>query len=169
MRDRNESGFTVIELMTVALIGAILLGLGGMALKQFSRAKALESAHTTMKTQLRAAQQRSFTEGYPRTYGIRFLKGGSTWNLVRYDAAAATCTVVETHRLPDTVVVSTATDFPDSTAATACRSAAPSSANYEVALFHARGSATAGTVTFQLAGTSKTRSITVNGATGRAS
>jgi prepilin-type N-terminal cleavage/methylation domain-containing protein len=169
MQNRTESGFTLIELMAVTLIGAILLGLGGLALKQFSRAKALESAHTTTRTQLRAVQQRTFTEGYPRAYGIRYLKGGSSWDLVRYDAAAATCTVVEKHRLPDTVVVATSTDFPDSTAATACRSAAPSSTNYEVALFYARGSATPGTVTFQLAGTSKTRSISVNGATGRAS
>lgn len=170
MRENRESGFTIIELMVVAVIGAVLLGLGAVALRQFSRAKALESAHTTTVTQLRAVQQRTFTEGYPRAYGVRYLKNGTRWDVVRFDAAAGTCTVVESHQLTNSVVVAPTTDFPDSTAATACRGAAPgASADFEVALFYARGSATAGTVTFKLNGTSKTRSITVNGSTGRAS
>lgn len=170
MQGTRESGFTILELMVVTLIGAILLGLGGAALRQYARAKALESAHVTTITQLRSAQQRTLTEGYPRAYGIRFLKNGARWDLVRYDAAAGTCAVVESHQLSNSVVVAATTDFPDSAAATTCRSATPSgSSNFEVALFYARGSATPGTVTFQLGGSDKTRSISVNGSTGRVS
>lgn len=169
MRDRSESGFTLIEVMAVAVIGALLLGLSASALREYSRAKALESARTTTVTQLRAAQQRSSTEGYPRAYGIRFLKNGTRWDVVRYDASTGTCSVVESHDLTNTVIVAPITDFPDSTAATACRNATPGSADYEVALFHARGTATAGTVMFKLDGTSKSRSLSVNGATGRVS
>ena len=163
----------MVELMAVTLIGAILLGLGAAALRNYTRSKALQGARDATVTQLRTAQQRSVTEGYPRAYGVRFLKGGTRWDLVRYDAAAGTCAVVESHVLSDGVTVSgsgTVTDFPDSAAATACGGAAPNgSSSFEVALFFARGSATAGQVTFELAGSSTTRTVRVNGATGRAS
>jgi hypothetical protein len=63
-----------------------------------------------------------------------------------------------------------ATDFADSPGATACRAAAPNaSTEYEVALFYARGTASAGQVTFELGGTTKTRVVRVNAATGRVS
>lgn len=170
MFENRENGFTIIELMVVAVIGAVLLGLGGAALRHYTRAKALESAHTTTVSQLRAVQQRSFTEGYPNAYGVRYLKNGTRWDVVRYNATAGTCAVVESHLLTNSVAIAPSTDFPDSTAATACRSATPGpSADFEVALFYARGSATAGTVTFKLSGTDKSRSITVNGSTGRVS
>ena len=170
MYEKREHGFTIIELLVVTVIGAILLGLGGAALRQYTRVKALESAHTTTVTQLRAVQQRTFTEGYPNAYGVRYLKNGTRWDLVRYNASAGTCAVVESHLLTNSVTIAASTDFPDSTAATACRSATPGqSADFEVALFYARGSATPGTVTFKLLGTDKTRSITVNGSTGRVS
>lgn len=173
MRHTSENGFTVVELMAVMLIGAVLLTLGAGALRDYTRAKALAGARDMAVTQLRGAQQRTFSEGYPRSYGIRFLPSGKRWDVVRYDASAGTCSVVESQALTNGVRVApstTDTDFPDSPAASACRTAAPNaSAAYEVVLFYARGTATAGKVTFELPGTGKTRSVQVNSATGRVS
>lgn len=173
MPDRSQDGFTMVELLAVMSIGAILLTLSAGALRDYVRGKSLSGAHARVVTQLRNAQQRTFSEGYPKAYGVRFLKGGTRWDVVRYDAATATCTVVESHVLGDGVRISSAgsqTDFPESAAATACRSAAPNASGaYEVALFYARGTATGGTATFVLDGTSKQRTLTVNAATGRIS
>jgi prepilin-type N-terminal cleavage/methylation domain-containing protein len=171
MRDKSDSGFTLVEVLAVSLIGAMLLGLGAGALRHYVRAKALNSARETAVTQLRSVQQRTFTEGYPRAYGVRFPKNGARWDVVRYDASTGACTVVESHELSNGVRVAGAgTDFPESAAATACRSVAPNaSTDHEVVLFFARGTATAGTVTFSLDGSTKTRQVQVNGATGRVS
>lgn len=171
MQHKSDNGFTLVEVLAVSLIGAMLLGLGTGALRHYLRAKALNSARETTVTQLRSAQQRTFTEGYPRAYGVRFLKDGARWDVVRYDASTGVCAVVESHDLTNGVRISGAgTDFPDSPAATACRAVAPNaSGNHEVVLFFARGSATAGTVTFSLDGSTKTRQVQVNGATGRVS
>ncbi|MDQ4124620.1 MAG: type II secretion system GspH family protein [Actinomycetota bacterium] len=173
MDDNSQSGFTMVELLAVTAIGAILLTLGAGALRDYTRGKALQGARDMAVTQLREAQQRTFSEGYPRAYGLRFLPQGKGWDLVRYDASTGTCSVVSSQVLTDGVRVapSTAdTDFPDSPAASSCRSAAPNgSAAYEVVLFYARGTATAGKVTFELPGTGKTRLLQVNGATGRVS
>ncbi|HYO61171.1 MAG TPA: prepilin-type N-terminal cleavage/methylation domain-containing protein, partial [Actinomycetota bacterium] len=119
MRDTTDSGFTIVELLVVTLIGAMVLGLGAVSLRHYLRTKALQGAHETTVTQLRSAQQRTFSEGYPRAYGLRFPKNGTRWDLVRYDARTATCAVVESHVLTNGVRVSaTGTDFPDSAAAT---------------------------------------------------
>lgn len=173
MRDTTESGFTLVELLAVMAVGTILLTLGAGALRDYTRTKALQGARDVAVTQLSEAQQRTFSEGYPRAYGIRFLPLASRWDVVRYNASTGTCAVVESHSLGNGVRVSGTsgeTDFPDSAAATACRSAAPNAAaGYEVVLFYARGTATAGKVTFELQGTGKTRAVQVNGATGRVS
>ena len=170
MQDRSQSGFTLVELLAVMAIGAILLTLGVGALRVYTRSKALQGARDVAVTQLREAQQRTFSEGFPRAYGIRFLPQGTRWDVVRYNASTGTCAVVESHPLTYGVRVSAATDFPDSAAATACRAATPNaSSTYEVVLFYARGTATAGQVSFELTGTDKTRVLRVNGATGRVS
>lgn len=170
MRDTSQSGFTVVELLAVMAVGAVLLTLGAGALRNYTRGKALQGARDMTVTSLRNAQQRTFSEGYPRAYGVRFLKNGTRWDVVRYDASTGACTVVESHDLTNGVTVTGVTDFPDSPAATACRNAAPNgSGDYEVALFYARGSATSGTVQFALGGTSQTRTVQVDGATGRTS
>lgn len=167
MNDTSERGFTVVELLAVIAIGAILLTLGAGALRNYTRGKALQGARDMTVTGLRNAQQRTFSEGYPRAYGARFLKNGARWDVVRYNASTGTCTVVEPNLLSDGVTVASTTDFPDSAAATACRNATPNaSANYEVVLFYARGTATAGAVDFALTGSSSTRTVRVNATTG---
>lgn len=169
--DTRQSGFTVVELMAVMVIGAVLLTLGAFELRDYTRAKALTAARDQTVTQLRNAQQRTFAEGYPRSYGIRFLEGKSSWDVVRWDAVALTCTVVESHSLTNGVTISAAeTDFPESPAVTACRNAAPvQPGSYEVALFYARGTSTAGSVTFLLEQTGSKRTVSIDAATGRVS
>ena len=170
MNDRSERGFTLVELLAVMAIGAMLLTLGAGALRQYTRTKALQGARDMTVTSLRNAQQRTSSEGYPRAYGVRFLDDGTRWDVVRYDASTGACTVVESHTLSNGVTIAAATEFPDSAAATACRAASPNASGaYEVALFYARGTATAGSATFLLAGSTSTRTVTVNGATGRVS
>lgn len=172
MRDTRESGFTLVELLAVIAVSAILLTLGAGALREYTRGKALQGARDVAVTELREAQQRTFSEGYPNAYGLRFLPLAKRWDVVRYNASTGTCSVVESHTLTYGVRIAAApgTDFPDSAAATACRSAAPNaSTGYEVALFYARGTAAAGKVTFELPGTGKTRAVQVNAATGRVS
>lgn len=173
MRENRESGFTVVELMAVTAIGAILLSLGAAALRDYTRGKALQGARELTVTQLREAQQRTFSEGYPRAYGMRFLPQANRLDVVKYDASTGVCSVVESHTLTSGVRVSPTaakTDFTDTAATAACRSATPNaSTGYEVVLFYARGTATAGKVTFELSGTSKEREVEVNAATGRVS
>jgi prepilin-type N-terminal cleavage/methylation domain-containing protein len=171
MHRSTERGFTLVELISVIAIGAILLSLGAGALREYTRGKALAGARDMTVTQLRHAQQRTFSEGYPKAYGIRFEKGGTRWDLVRYDASAATCVVVESHTLTNGVTISSAstgTDFSETAGASLCAGLAPV-ASYEVALFYARGTASAGKVTFNLTGGAKTRTVSVNGATGSVS
>ena len=169
--DERESGFTIVELMAVIAIGAVLLTLGAGALRDYTRLKALTGGHETTMTQLRHSQHRTFSEGYPKAYGIRFLEDGNRLDLVRYDASTNTCVVVESHKLTHGVTVSAAaTDFLDNGATGKCEEAAPNaSTGYEVALFYARGTANGGTVTYVLEGTSKQRTLDVNAATGKVS
>ena len=173
MDRRSDHGFTLVELISVIAIGALLLTLGAGALRTYTRAKALAGARDMVVTQMRHAQQRTFSEGYPKAFGVRFLKGGTRWDLVRYDAATGLCTVVESHVLTNGVSISAdpaQTEFPESAAATQCKNAAPNgSGSYEVAFFYARGTATPGTATFLSNGSAKTRSVEVNPATGRVS
>ncbi|HEX2295083.1 MAG TPA: prepilin-type N-terminal cleavage/methylation domain-containing protein [Actinomycetota bacterium] len=173
MQDRSQSGFTIVELLAVIVIGAVLVTLGAGALRDYTRGKALQGARDTTVTQLRELQQRTFSEGYPRAYGIRFLKEDVRWDVVRYDASTGSCSVVESHKLTNGVTISgtpAETDFPESAVADACRGAIPNyTGEYEVVLFYARGTATGGKVTFELDGTGKTRPVQVNAATGRVS
>ena len=173
MRETSQNGFTVVELLAVMTIGAVLLTLGAGALRDYTRGKALQGARDAAVTELRGAQQRTFSEGYPLAYGIRFLPQGTRWDLVRYNASTGTCSVVRSHSLTYGVRVAGTTantDFTESAAATACRNATPNaSTGYEVAIFYGRGTASAGKVTFELPGTGKTRAVQVNAATGRVS
>lgn len=169
MKDPKESGFTVVELMAAMAIGALLLTLSAGALRDYTRGKALAGARDRVVTQLRHAQQRTFAEGYPKAYGVRFLKGGQRWDLVRYDASTGGCAVVESNVFDNTVeIAATGTDFPDGGAAAACAGLAPAG-SYEVVLFYARGTASAGTVKLDLDESPKTRSVQVDAATGRVS
>lgn len=171
MGERSERGFTLVELMAVMALGVVLLTLSASALRDYSRGKALAGARDMVVTQLRHAQQRTLSEGYPRAYGIRFLEGRQSWDLVRYDASTDTCVVVEQHTLAGALTISPDTAFPDSTAESRCATAAPyvPAVTYETAFFYARGTATAGTAKILLEGSTKTRTVTVNAATGRVS
>lgn len=166
----DESGFTLVELMMVLVLTTLLLGIGATALRHYWRVRALNGARDTVVTQMRFAQQRSFSESFPTVYGVRFQKGSGNWSLVRYNDTAGTCVVVS-HMSFDGVVISSLpsdTDFPEGTPASLCRNASPGgSAANEVALFYPRGSASAGTVGIRSEHLDRTIKVGVNGTTGR--
>lgn len=172
----RESGFTIIELMAAMAITGVLLTLGAFAARQYWFVRSLQTAQDTVVTALRSVQQRAMSESHPNVYGIRFLKGTSTFGVVRYDASAPTptCTVVNQQQLGNGTVFTsdTDTDFPDVPSMTdACRNAAPGSADYEVVFFYARGSTNAttavGSVELSQGQTGATKKVVVSRLTGR--
>jgi Tfp pilus assembly protein FimT len=175
----SEAGFTLIELMVVSVLTMALLAISVGALRSYWQERALTGGQDQVVTQMREAQSRSVAESYPLVYGIRFLKGTSSYGVVRYNSANQTCQVVNNQSLADGVKVDTAgTDFPDVTTATvACRGATPipagaTTANYEVVFFYPKGTANATSpnadqVLLSQPGLGRTREITVSALTGR--
>ena len=169
-----EGGFTVIELAVVAALATVLLSIGAVAVRHFWLVRSIKGAQDQVVSQMRQTQQRSAAETYPIIYGLRFQKGTSTWGVVRYNASSTTCAAVNTRTLPDGVqfVNDADTDFPDvTTATTACRNAAPASANYEVVFFYPKGSTNAtsaiGSVKLIQPALNRTAKVTVSNLTGR--
>ena len=172
-----EAGFTIMELMVVMLIGSILVTLGAFAVRQFWQKRSLQGAQDQVAVQMRQVQQRSMAETYPIVYGIRFQKGTSNWGVVRYNASTLACQAVNNLKMGDGVQFQAAgTDFPDvptgtGATSTACRNAAPASADYEVVFFYPKGSASAAaagsTVTLLQPGLPETKVLTVLPNTGR--
>jgi prepilin-type N-terminal cleavage/methylation domain-containing protein len=142
----SQQGFTVIELLVVATLTTVLLSLGAVAVRHFWLVRSLQGAEDQVVAQMRQVQQRSMAETYPIVYGLRFEKNTANWGIVRYNASSATCASVSTLKLGDGVIFvnDAETDFPDvTTATTACRNAAPASANYEIVFFYPKGSTNA--------------------------
>jgi Tfp pilus assembly protein FimT len=173
-RTAREAGFTVIELAVVAALATVLLSIGAVAVRHFWLVRSIKGAQDQVVAQLRQVQQRSAAETYPIIYGVRFLKGSSSWGVVRYNASTTTCAAVTSLTLPDgiQIVNDAETDFPDvATATTACRNAAPSSASYEVVFFYPKGStnasSTVGSVKLIQPALNRTAKITVSNLTGR--
>jgi hypothetical protein len=131
--------------MVVMLLSVILLSLGAYAVRQYWLRRSLQGAQDQVVAQMRQVQQRSMAETYPVVYGIRFHKDTSNWGIVRYNASTQTCQAVNNLTMSDGVQFeSSGTDFPDvTTATTACRNAAPTSASYEVVFFYPKGTTNA--------------------------
>ena len=171
----REEGFTLLELMVVALVTTILLTIGSVALRHYWLVRALSGAQDQVATQLRGAQQQSMSESHPWVFGARFQKGSSSWGVVRYNVTTGACSVVSSLSFDGNVVIvdDAQTDFPDVTGATtACRNATPgASANHEVVFFYARGnssaSSTVGSVKLVQPTINRTERVTVSPITGR--
>lgn len=167
--NNDESGFTLVELLMVLALTTLLLTIGAGAVRHFWRVRALTGARDSVATQMRLAQQRSFSESFPTVYGLRFEEGTDRWSLVRYNDTTGACTVVSSWKL-DAVTIGATTDFPEGAAALACRNAAPGGAPAnEVAFFYPRGSASAGAVALTSDATGRTLTLQVSAATGRVS
>lgn len=171
-RERDERGFTLIEIISTVVIMAILLSLAVLALRHFWLTRSLTAATDSVVTQLRSTQERVVSESWPYVYGVRFDIDGGRWWLVRYDPVNPgpgddTCQVVETGTYGDGVVVRSASFASDALITDFCRSSVGANPDDAFALFYSRGSATNGTVTLEQKQVNKTKTISVDGITGR--
>ena len=170
MADR-EGGFSLLEvLFTIVLIG-ILVTLGAFAMKNYWLRRALDGSTKQATAQLRQLQQRAVAESHPLIYGAKFTQGSTTYELLRYDPAAATkCTKMTSVKLQDGVKVAAGTSFSGSPYVdpSLCPAVGPGD---QFVFFFARGTATGGTLKLtheQLEGTSQdTTTIKVTKLTGR--
>lgn len=171
-RRTNESGFTLIEVLTTLALVGILSTLGGIALRHFWLTRALKGGTAGVVTQLRATQEKVTSESYPLVYGVRFDPGSANWWVVKYDPVNAgpgddTCTTTSRHTLGTSVVIENAAFLADSYITGFCKSQLGTSADEAIALFYPSGSATAGTVTLRQITLDIEKTIEVDGITGR--
>ena len=159
---KEESGFTLIELMAVVGLLAILMAIGGLTLRQYWFVQALSGAQNDAISQLRVQQQESRTTA-PKVFGARFTEGDDNWQLIQYDEGV--CSVTETRRFDAGVAVETV-DF--DTGLPAGELAGCLDGATDLVLFYARGSATPGslTVSHHALG-DRELSVCVTGLTGR--
>lgn len=137
---KEESGFTLVELLAVITLMSILMAIGGLALRRYWFVQALSGAQQDIVSQLRVQQEESRTSA-PKVFGARFTSGSSDWDLIQYDSGV--CSRTET-RTFDAGVEAEAVDF-DTGLPTAELTACLDGAT-DLVLFYARGSATPGRV-----------------------
>ncbi len=157
-------------LITVAL-GAILLTLSVSGLREFWFVRSLEGGADGVVTQLRQLQTGVGSESNPIVLGAHFDAGTSNWTLVRYDPRPALvgnrCRVSGSRTFDAGVLVSFVSFAVDTAVSDACVSKVTGATAEEFVFFYARGSATAGSVTFRHPALDRQRTATVLPITGR--
>ena len=150
-------------------ISAILLTLSASALRNYWFAQALEGSKDEVVSQLRQIQQRTDAENARLVYGARFQVGTSNWAVIRYDlgnlpgTSDDVCDALTSYRFDNGVTITAAAfEAPSGVLLSKC----PGSSQ-AFAMFFARGTATAGSVTLRHPITDKTRTVTVLPLTGR--
>ena len=161
---KDESGFTLIELMAVTVLMAILMTLGAGALRRFWFVQSLSGAQNEVVSQLRAQQEQSRTTA-PKVFGARFTVGSSDWDLIRYDAEATPpCTPLET-RTFDAGVEVQSVDFDPALPPEDLDQCLGDTT--DLVLFYARGSASPGGLTVVHETIDRELDVCVTGLTGR--
>lgn len=164
---KDDSGFTLVELMAVIALMAILMTLGASALRRYWFVQGLVGAENEVVSQLRAQQQQSRTTA-PKVFGARFTIGSSEWDLISYDPTkdlGVRCERVEERTLGTGVIVQDA-EF-DQVLDEAGEQEACLQGATALVLFYARGSATQGEVTLRQPNIDRSASVCVTGLTGR--
>lgn len=156
-RTKLDEGFTLVELLFVMGLAAVLMALGGLALRQYWFAQALVGSRDEVVNELRRSQERAVSESNPKVQGVVFREGTSSWSIVEYDPdlpAGSNCTVVSNNTLVSSTQISSATFSAVPTVTAACDAqlspvfpTPDDLAPDDFAFFFARGSATSGTVT----------------------
>lgn len=168
---KDESGFTLVELLGVMLLTAILMTLGASLIRNYWFTQSLSGAQNEVIVQLRGQQQESRTRP-PKVFGARFYLGQSDWELISYNSdptlpPGQRCRVTQTRTLPGGSIVEAA-DFDN--ALTDLTATCPGNPDKRlVVLFYARGSATQGALTVHHPAVDKRLSVCVGGITGRVS
>jgi prepilin-type N-terminal cleavage/methylation domain-containing protein len=164
---KRQDGFTLVELMVAMALGAILMTLGALALRNYWWHRALEGGADEIVTQVRELQERVVAETHPLVYGARFGAGDEEWSLVRYDPEAGTCSQYSTLTLDAGVEINTVNFASDPVVTGFCAGALGAGSD-EFVFFYARGNATAGSVTISHAGLGRSETVSIAGVTGRA-
>jgi prepilin-type N-terminal cleavage/methylation domain-containing protein len=177
----KERGFTLVELLVVIMLTSFVFVGGGLALRQYWLVQSLEGQTDETVTQLREMQERVVAESAPLVYGARFRAGSNVWTLVQYDPRVVTqagyfpgkaCKPVPglIQRYGNSVVVAGEPDAPQfeegADAVNECRFVSGWGSD-EFVFFFARGNATQGQLVLRSQALDRTRTITVNGITGR--
>lgn len=171
MQTRNESGFTLIELLVVIAVTSLLLTLGAPAFRHYWFKRSLYGTQDLMMTEMRAMQEKAVSESHPLVYGLRFEPGTSNWGEIKYnpkDQSTPTddeCSYVgSAMTFESRVRVETAVfDAPPGLDPSKC----PDSGTAEFVFFYAKGTATAGSVTFSQPNLSDEIGLSVSSLTGR--
>jgi prepilin-type N-terminal cleavage/methylation domain-containing protein len=171
----HDDGFSLIELLVGIGLVAILVTLSAGALRTYWLTQGLVGSRDEVVSQLRASQEQVVSESHPLVFGARFQTGSSTWGLVEFDPGTNTC--VELSRTLSTGVTPQSASFTSSAETTFCQAnlvfaggsvPVPDRATSAYVWFYARGTATAGSLTFtQPALPGKSVSLTVTPLTGR--
>lgn len=167
---RREDGFTLIEAMVAMSIVAVLMTLGAGALRQYWLTHALHGARDEAITQLRGQQERVVSESHPLVFGARFRPGSTEWGLVEYDPVSDTCQETRAMQF-DTGVEVQVVSFSEAGSMASivakCRAIPTASSTDGFAMFFARGTASAGTLTLEQPSLGETLGLTVKPITGR--
>lgn len=176
---RTEDGFSLIEILATVLLLGILLTVSAGSIRTYWLVQSVDSTTDEILAQLRQVQERVVSETHPLVYGVRFGANSTSYDVVRYNPAAATgskCSYVDRRNTADGMFAGgariLAPSFPMDAASpelAACRSDLGLSGGDQIVFFYARGSAVAGSLTVSHPGLPSTsnETITVIGITGR--
>lgn len=173
-RYQNESGFSLIEMLSVVALVAILTTLGAGALRSYWLTQSVNGGQDELISQLRRAQEQAVSESHPKVFGVRVLAGSSTWALVEYNPVGPSCTEIQSNEFRSGARVRTET-FTSTAETTYCEgnlkyadnTAVPDRATSGYAWFYARGTATPGNIVLDNPLVSIERLVTVSPITGR--
>jgi prepilin-type N-terminal cleavage/methylation domain-containing protein len=139
--DRDQSGFTLVELLVTLSVSAVLMALAGTSLASWSSSAAHKGARDEIVSALRNTAQRALSEG--RTYCLAFGTDGS-WSTYRSECGSTGVLIGSGQGLGTTGETVTAAFVYDSSLVSTCTTGSGASS---CAYFYPRGTASRGTVT----------------------
>ncbi len=169
----RDDGFTLIELLVVMAIAAILLTLGGSAVRHYWLQRQLTGSADEVVGQLRQLQVLSTSQSHPLVYGARFVAGSSDYSLVRYDPKSLStsdddvCSPIGTRSLEGSATVTSVSFQPAPGVTPLCSTKFPGSTASQFVFFYARGTATQGEVEVTVDAIDRSRTVEVTPITGR--
>jgi type II secretion system protein H len=157
---RDESGFTLIELMVVMVIAGALLAIGVFSFANYQKTSEQRGTAREVVSQLRNASERAISEG--RTYCIDIAPDGLTTKTYRYACDGAPTSVLSGTSKTQSSKVTLAVVLTSPAPTLACPTA------HQCLYFYPRGTATEATVAVNSsARATKSYTVTVEGLTAR--
>ncbi len=148
----RDSGFSLIELITVLAIVSILMLIAAIPIRAYMDANGFANDAQSVRDDLVFAHERVVSEAAAgHVYGIAFVNGSNSYVIFEDDPSNVVRTITMDDALIDTAQC---TDADTETTSATCS-------------FYARGSATAGTVEVRQSGSSRCSLYTISPLTGR--